>query len=92
MSKDRPNLHRSTYAISHGSKERLDKLIPRLGLDSMADLINILADHGEEGLTLSAMSEKFKAAKMARRRLELYARQAGRLQAKLDALNEAEKS
>lgn len=81
------NFYRSTFAIPDVNKARLDELVVTLGLDSMADLLNMLvADTDKSTEQLQAMSAAYAITKrecLARGRVD---REIVRFQAKLAAV------
>lgn len=81
-------LFRSTYAIPTENKLSLDGLIKSLQLDSMADLLNMLATNEKQAhTTLENLAISYRQEKLNRRDLERKIRERQRLQAKLTALD-----
>lgn len=81
------HIFKSTYAILTTSKDGLDKLIVELGLDSMADLLNMLGQSpAAAGGALKTLSESYMAGKLTSRDEARKEREAARLREKLAKL------
>jgi hypothetical protein len=80
-------LFRSTYAIPAENKAHLDALVSRLNLNSMADLLNMLAENYHEVAdALEDNAKHYTLDKMAKRDLERKIRETQRLRDKLAEL------
>lgn len=80
-------LYRSSFAIPVENKVKLDALISRLKLDSMADLLNMLAANFHEAAgALDDFAAAYVKLKQEKRDLERKIKEQQRLRAKLEAL------
>lgn len=78
---------RSTFAIPVENEARLDQLTARLGLDSMADLLNMLVENTDKSTEqLQAMGAAYAVVKRERLTRGRVDREIVRLQAKLAAV------
>lgn len=81
------HLYRSSFAIPVDNKTELDDLIKHLKLDSMTDLLNMLAsDRPGAVQQLEGIAAGYRRDKLTKRDLERKIREQQRLRAKLQAL------
>ena len=85
--KDVSAIFKSTYAIDVESKNGIDTLIKNLGLQSLADLLNLLGmQHHAVAEALKGVATDYMTAKLATRDAARKVREAERLREKLKKL------